>query len=129
MIVHTSWRGHSFTSARATHAGQDPGKRDGHLFSAYLMLPLGSTSLALLHFNWFPSRVFVGDTFTYFAGMTIAGWHPPSPLLSPLLPPAVLPLQFLFFPTDPDQPFASMTTASSPPPSPPPPPSLRLSPS
>ncbi len=47
--------------------------RDGHLFSAYLMLPLATTSLALLHFNWYPSRVFVGDTFTYFAGMTIAG--------------------------------------------------------
>lgn len=47
--------------------------RDGHLFSAYLMLPLATTSLALLHFNWFPSRVFVGDTYTYFAGMTIAG--------------------------------------------------------
>lgn len=56
----------------AGHAGQVPVQRDGHLFSAYLMLPLATTSLALLHFNWFPSQVFVGDTFTYFAGMTIA---------------------------------------------------------
>lgn len=36
------------------------------------MLPLAATTLALLHFNWFPSQVFVGDTFTYFAGMALA---------------------------------------------------------
>ena len=46
--------------------------RDGHLFSAYLMLPLATTTLGLLVFNWYPSQVFVGDTFTYFAGMSIA---------------------------------------------------------
>ncbi|BDA50583.1 UDP-N-acetylglucosamine-dolichyl-phosphate N-acetylglucosaminephosphotransferase [Coccomyxa sp. Obi] len=46
--------------------------RDGHLFSLYLMLPLAATTLGLLLFNWFPSQVFVGDTYTYFAGMTIA---------------------------------------------------------
>lgn len=45
---------------------------DGHLFSVYLMLPLIATTLALLYFNWYPSQVFVGDTFTYFAGMTLA---------------------------------------------------------
>jgi UDP-N-acetylglucosamine--dolichyl-phosphate N-acetylglucosaminephosphotransferase len=53
-------------------AGQYPDIRDGHLFSAYLMLPLAATTLGLLHFNWYPSQVFVGDTFTYFAGMTLA---------------------------------------------------------
>lgn len=46
--------------------------RDGHLFSAGLMLPLAATTFGLLVFNWYPSKVFVGDTFTYFAGMTIA---------------------------------------------------------
>ncbi|GAX76522.1 hypothetical protein CEUSTIGMA_g3968.t1 [Chlamydomonas eustigma] len=46
--------------------------RDGHLFSAYLMLPLAGCTLGLLVHNWYPSRIFVGDTFTYFAGMTIA---------------------------------------------------------
>lgn len=46
--------------------------RDGHLFSAYLMLPLAATTLGLLVFNWYPSQVFVGDTFTYFAGMTLS---------------------------------------------------------
>lgn len=46
--------------------------QDGHLFSAYLMLPLAFNTLGLLVFNWYPSTVFVGDTFTYFAGMTLS---------------------------------------------------------
>lgn len=53
-------------------AGASAAARDGHLFSAYLMGPLAAVSLALLTHNWYPSRVFVGDTFTYFAGMAIA---------------------------------------------------------
>ncbi|KAG0414063.1 hypothetical protein HPB47_008783 [Ixodes persulcatus] len=43
-----------------------------HLFSLYLMPPFLSTTLALLRYNWYPSSVFVGDTFCYFAGMTFA---------------------------------------------------------
>ena len=58
--------------AVAGWAGSTPGVRDGHLFSAYLMMPLAATTFGLLTFNWYPSQVFVGDTFTYFAGMTIA---------------------------------------------------------
>eukprot|EP00898_Chlorokybus_atmophyticus_P003962 jgi/Chlat1/4567/Chrsp29S04470 len=46
--------------------------RDAHLFSAFIMLPFISTTFALLTFNWYPSSVFVGDTFAYFAGMTLA---------------------------------------------------------
>jgi UDP-N-acetylglucosamine--dolichyl-phosphate N-acetylglucosaminephosphotransferase len=43
-----------------------------HLFSLMLMLPfLGCTAGLLVH-NWYPSKVFVGDTFCYFAGMTFA---------------------------------------------------------
>lgn len=38
----------------------------------FLILPFITTSCALLYYNWYPSRVFVGDTYTYFAGMTIA---------------------------------------------------------
>lgn len=53
-----------------------PSSRDGHLFSAYLMLPLASCTFALLLHNWYPSRIFVGDTFTYFAGMTLATPNP-----------------------------------------------------
>ncbi|KAL8459988.1 hypothetical protein ACS0TY_031002 [Phlomoides rotata] len=46
--------------------------QQAHAFSIYLVQPLLATSLALLAFNWFPSSVFVGDTYTYFAGMTMA---------------------------------------------------------
>ncbi|ORZ31090.1 glycosyl transferase family 4-domain-containing protein [Catenaria anguillulae PL171] len=43
-----------------------------HLFALYLLVPFVATSAALVKFNWFPARVFVGDTFTYFAGMVLA---------------------------------------------------------
>lgn len=43
-----------------------------HMFSIVCMLPFIATTLGLLRYNWYPSRVFVGDTFTYFAGMTLA---------------------------------------------------------
>lgn len=36
------------------------------------MIPFLATTLALLRKNAFPSRVFVGDTYCYFAGMTFA---------------------------------------------------------
>lgn len=47
-------------------------------------LPLSARRIGLLYHNWFPSAVFVGDTYCYFAGMqvhtqsTTAGmerWH------------------------------------------------------
>lgn len=45
---------------------------DEHLFSIFFMLPFVATTLGLLYHNWYPSSVFVGDTFTYFAGVTFA---------------------------------------------------------
>lgn len=45
---------------------------DSHLFSVYLLLPFLGVSLALLKHNWYPARVFVGDTYCYFAGMVFA---------------------------------------------------------
>ncbi|KAK4121731.1 hypothetical protein N657DRAFT_623240 [Parathielavia appendiculata] len=42
---------------------------DSHLFSLSFLLPFIAVSLALLYHNWYPSRVFVGDTYCYFAGM------------------------------------------------------------
>jgi UDP-N-acetylglucosamine--dolichyl-phosphate N-acetylglucosaminephosphotransferase len=42
---------------------------DSHLFSLYFLLPLLGVSLALLAHNAYPARVFVGDTYCYFAGM------------------------------------------------------------
>ncbi|KAK3039634.1 hypothetical protein RJ639_027225, partial [Escallonia herrerae] len=53
-------------------ASTDPEYKQAHAFSIYLTQPLLATSLALLSFNWYPSSVFVGDTYTYFAGMTMA---------------------------------------------------------
>ncbi|KAF9679590.1 hypothetical protein SADUNF_Sadunf06G0030600 [Salix dunnii] len=50
----------------------DPEYQQAHAFSMYLVQPLLATSLALLSYNWYPSSVFVGDTYTYFAGMTMA---------------------------------------------------------
>lgn len=46
--------------------------RDHHLFSLYILVPFATTTAGLLYWNWFPSSVFVGDTFCYFAGMTFA---------------------------------------------------------
>ncbi|POS87729.1 UDP-N-acetylglucosamine--dolichyl-phosphate N-acetylglucosaminephosphotransferase [Erysiphe pulchra] len=45
---------------------------DSHLFSLYMLLPFIGVSLALWWHNWYPSRVFVGDTYCYFAGMVFA---------------------------------------------------------
>ncbi|KAJ4811091.1 UDP-N-acetylglucosamine--dolichyl-phosphate N-acetylglucosaminephosphotransferase [Rhynchospora pubera] len=53
-------------------ASTDPDYKKAHVFSIYIMLPLLTTSLGLLAFNWYPSSIFVGDTYTYFAGMAMA---------------------------------------------------------
>lgn len=45
---------------------------DSHLFSLYMLLPFLGVSLALWWHNWYPARVFVGDTYCYFAGMVFA---------------------------------------------------------
>uniref|UniRef100_A0A8C6YCC8 UDP-N-acetylglucosamine--dolichyl-phosphate N-acetylglucosaminephosphotransferase n=1 Tax=Naja naja TaxID=35670 RepID=A0A8C6YCC8_NAJNA len=44
--------------------------KDDHVFFLYFMIPFFFTMLGLLYHNWYPSCVFVGDTFCYFAGMT-----------------------------------------------------------
>lgn len=45
---------------------------DPHYFSIYLILPFLGVSFALWHHNWYPAKVFVGDTYCYFAGMVFA---------------------------------------------------------
>ena len=45
---------------------------DPHLFSMYLLLPFMGVSMALWWHNWYPAKVFVGDTYCYFAGMVFA---------------------------------------------------------
>ncbi|KAL8952284.1 MAG: hypothetical protein Q9222_001815 [Ikaeria aurantiellina] len=54
-------------SSPTPHPATDP-----HLFSIYLLLPFIGVSTALLLHNWYPARVFVGDTYCYFAGMVFA---------------------------------------------------------
>ncbi|XP_074661852.1 UDP-N-acetylglucosamine--dolichyl-phosphate N-acetylglucosaminephosphotransferase-like [Tubulanus polymorphus] len=43
-----------------------------HVFSLIFMMPYLAVTLALMYYNWYPSAVFVGDTFCYFSGMTFA---------------------------------------------------------
>ncbi|KAJ8669285.1 hypothetical protein QAD02_000544 [Eretmocerus hayati] len=43
-----------------------------HQFSMYFIIPYIAVCLALFKHNWYPSKVFVGDTFCYFSGMTFA---------------------------------------------------------
>ncbi|CAL4072859.1 unnamed protein product, partial [Meganyctiphanes norvegica] len=43
-----------------------------HLYSLWFILPFIATSCGLFYHNRYPARAFVGDTFTYFAGMTFA---------------------------------------------------------
>jgi UDP-N-acetylmuramyl pentapeptide phosphotransferase/UDP-N-acetylglucosamine-1-phosphate transferase len=45
---------------------------ENHLFSVMLMLSFIAVTLGLLSHNWYPAKVFVGDTYCYFAGMTFA---------------------------------------------------------
>uniref|UniRef100_A0A0N5AYT7 UDP-N-acetylglucosamine--dolichyl-phosphate N-acetylglucosaminephosphotransferase n=1 Tax=Syphacia muris TaxID=451379 RepID=A0A0N5AYT7_9BILA len=42
-----------------------------HLMTLYFLIPFLTIAFVLLHFNWYPARVFVGDTFCYWAGMTL----------------------------------------------------------
>lgn len=45
---------------------------EAHLFSLYFIIPFVGVTAALLYHNWFPASLFVGDTFCYFSGMTLA---------------------------------------------------------
>lgn len=45
---------------------------DSHLLSAIFLLPFLGVSLGLLRYNFYPARVFVGDTYCYFSGMVFA---------------------------------------------------------
>lgn len=42
---------------------------ESHLFSLFFLLPFLGVSLALFWHNKYPAKVFVGDTYCYFAGM------------------------------------------------------------
>mmetsp|Transcript_2328 Transcript_2328/g.9861 ORF Transcript_2328/g.9861 Transcript_2328/m.9861 type:complete len:325 (-) Transcript_2328:323-1297(-) len=46
--------------------------RANNLLSLDILFPFLGCCLGILYHNWHPSKVFVGDTFCYFAGMTFA---------------------------------------------------------
>mmetsp|Transcript_96220 Transcript_96220/g.170855 ORF Transcript_96220/g.170855 Transcript_96220/m.170855 type:complete len:456 (-) Transcript_96220:70-1437(-) len=52
--------------------GQFKEYREQHVQSLFLTIPFLAVSVSLLRLNWWPARVFVGDTYCYFAGMTFA---------------------------------------------------------
>jgi UDP-N-acetylglucosamine--dolichyl-phosphate N-acetylglucosaminephosphotransferase len=58
-------------TALASDPSVEPVTAGAHVFSIFLTLPFFATTLGLLRHNWYPSRIFVGDTYTYFAGMTL----------------------------------------------------------
>jgi len=45
---------------------------ENQMFAVLMVMPFIATCLGLLRYNWYPARVFVGDTFCYFSGMTFA---------------------------------------------------------
>ncbi|KAL0960621.1 hypothetical protein HGRIS_005652 [Hohenbuehelia grisea] len=57
------------------HAGMAYGSKElveRHLFSLYFMLPLVAVCSGFMYHNWYPARVFPGDTLCYVTGMAFA---------------------------------------------------------
>ncbi|KAL9636583.1 MAG: hypothetical protein Q9204_002201 [Flavoplaca sp. TL-2023a] len=67
LLVNDGLSLHSAPAVPYPHPATDP-----HLFSIYLLLPFIAVSVALWWHNWYPAKVFVGDTYCYFAGMVFA---------------------------------------------------------
>ncbi|KII86898.1 hypothetical protein PLICRDRAFT_43579 [Plicaturopsis crispa FD-325 SS-3] len=57
-------------SAGMAHGSRELVER--HLFSLYFMLPLVAVCLGFMYHNWYPARVFPGDTFCYVTGMAFS---------------------------------------------------------
>ena len=53
-------------------ASYDEQGRSQHIFSMLLTAPFIGITMGLLNFNWYPSKVFVGDSYTMLSGMTLA---------------------------------------------------------
>ena len=47
-------------------------RSENYTLSIVFLPPFIATTLALLRSNWYPAKVFVGDTFTNYAGMALA---------------------------------------------------------
>ncbi|KIK69617.1 hypothetical protein GYMLUDRAFT_33998 [Collybiopsis luxurians FD-317 M1] len=57
-------------SAGMAHGSKELVER--HLFSLYFMLPLVAVCAGFMYHNWYPARVFPGDTLCYVTGMAFA---------------------------------------------------------
>ncbi|MHA1409012.1 MAG: UDP-N-acetylglucosamine--dolichyl-phosphate N-acetylglucosaminephosphotransferase [Candidatus Odinarchaeia archaeon] len=47
------------------------GVMTNNTFAVYMVVPLIATTIALSYYNKYPAKVFVGNSFTYFAGMAL----------------------------------------------------------
>jgi UDP-N-acetylglucosamine--dolichyl-phosphate N-acetylglucosaminephosphotransferase len=45
--------------------------REAHLNSIYFLVPFIGVCVGYLRWNWYPARVFGGDTFAYFSGLCV----------------------------------------------------------
>jgi len=45
---------------------------DKYQYSSYLLMTFLGTAIALLKLNAYPAKIFIGDTFCYFAGIVLA---------------------------------------------------------
>ncbi|KAG8935546.1 tunicamycin resistance protein [Tulasnella sp. 418] len=79
-LLYLPW-GFNLTIGEKTHVGgvYDAGMAYGsrelmerHLLSLYFMLPLIGVCIGFLYHNWYPARVFPGDTLCYVTGMAFA---------------------------------------------------------
>ena len=48
------------------------GEREKYTYSVYLLVSFLGGALALMKLNQYPSQIFIGDTFCYFAGIVLA---------------------------------------------------------
>jgi len=48
------------------------GYSEKYAYSSFLLVSFLGTAIALMKLNAYPSQIFIGDTFCYFAGITLA---------------------------------------------------------
>jgi UDP-N-acetylglucosamine--dolichyl-phosphate N-acetylglucosaminephosphotransferase len=48
------------------------GSYGDYIYSTYLLVTFLGTTVALMRLNAYPAKVFIGDTFCYFAGIVLA---------------------------------------------------------
>eukprot|EP01112_Ceratiomyxa_fruticulosa_P013683 TRINITY_DN3864_c0_g1_i3.p1 TRINITY_DN3864_c0_g1~~TRINITY_DN3864_c0_g1_i3.p1 ORF type:complete len:445 (+),score=73.20 TRINITY_DN3864_c0_g1_i3:3-1337(+) len=72
IIIAVSIITHNLVELTINQGGPNTTVFSTHVMSLFFMIPYLATSISLILYNWYPSRVFVGDTYTYFSGMCFA---------------------------------------------------------